>query len=157
MSVKPSRPLQARPRRVLRRRGFALLEMLFCLMIVTLAFDVAFRLIHLTLRTHDDTAKASHRMKMNEQWIELMRQDVWNARTRSTGDGTRLTLDGDRVAWRTEAGTLIRDAVTLPPQTWPIESQVLRWTETGGGLLSLSDGNSTIPFASGAPAQAGER
>lgn len=131
-------------------RGFTIFELMIALIIFTMAMNVGARLIHLTVRSFNETAEASRELKMQRQWLEMLRRDVWSAVTRSSTDGARLDLktgDGRSIVWRQENGQLIRDA-DRHPAAWPIGKRPIRWTIGTNGILNLSDGESIIPLAS---------
>lgn len=129
----------------IRTGGFALLEVLFCVMAVTLIVAASGRLFaHLT-RIYREAPASTDAIRSSRQWMDRLRTDVWNARDLRIEGGNALAADRpDRsIRWRTDGAWIVREEGELVSR-WPIQDAVV--FEVGDGFCSLRSGGVTIPL-----------
>lgn len=97
--------------RVRRRRGFTLTEMLCALILLTAFAVVGGRLFVATFHLSYNTAQSANAAASSETALNLLRSDVWEAKTIKSIDGqtVELTLGDGRVAtWSIKGDVLTR-------------------------------------------------
>ncbi len=105
----------------LRVRGFALIEMLFCIFAMSMIVVVCGRLFHQIGRVFREVPEAMNAIQSDQQWLAQLRADAWAAAEIRVDENGGLTLrDGDTsVRWSSSSGSLRRE-VAGRITGWPV-------------------------------------
>ena len=121
------------------RAAFALLEMLFTIVIAGVAAVIAARLFALTGQTYRRAAEATDALRAERQWLTAMRSDAWAATIVKADDSSTasFTLGGGAVTWKWDDATLTR-AIGTDVQRWPV-ARAMRWRLDGRSVAVIGD------------------
>jgi type II secretory pathway component PulJ len=136
------------------RRGLGLVEILLCIVLVSVVALLSARLLRTTQRLYRDAPAATATIRSQAQWLRQMRDDAWQARTIATQTPGRLVLSGDAKAirWQAEGGTLTRTEGD-DERRWPIEGPI-SWRRVDRTLTLVADAEVPLATPSLSPSEA---
>lgn len=127
-----------------KHRGFVLLEVLFMLVVGSLALIMVGRLFKTTARVHRDGTAATATLRSQQQWLGLMRADAWSATRIDTSDSATFALAEGPAQWAWADATLTR-TLGDDVRRWPLE-RAIRWGWDGRSLVVVG-GDAEVPLA----------
>ncbi len=92
------------------RRGFALLEILFCVMATAMMVIVGGRLMYQVGRVYREAPESMNEIQSSQQWLQMIRVDVWSANDITKGADGSLAIkrESRSVSWRAESNRISR-------------------------------------------------
>lgn len=120
------------------RRGIALLEMIFVILVAGTAAVVAARLFALTMRVSRESTEATNALRGQRQWLGMLRDDAWAAtEVTAVEPAATFALAGGSARWAWDGGTLTR-TLGEDIRRWPAARPV-RWRMDGRSLVVAGD------------------
>ena len=92
------------------RGGFALLEILFCVMATAMIVIVCGRLMYQVGRVYREAPESMNAIQSSHQWLQMIRTDVWSANDIAKEADGSLTIKRDErsVSWLVESKRITR-------------------------------------------------
>jgi prepilin-type N-terminal cleavage/methylation domain-containing protein len=131
-------------------RGFSLVELLFCLIILAVVSMLVGDMLVMLARNLKETRERDTMIARVDSAMDALRRDVWRAKAfRPQGEFLEIDLPGGTVVWNAGPGGLSRVEEGQPTRAW-VDMPRVRFPADGGG----APGTLTVAVESGTPGTA---
>jgi prepilin-type N-terminal cleavage/methylation domain-containing protein len=124
------------------RRGFTLVEILFAMILISVFFAVAERVMHSVMIGFEQLPKAQDAIAVNNSVLQTLRSDVWNASAieMKSDKSVLITNDSGSSTWSIDADDIVRAGAGDATRRWLGAGKTVRFEADPVGLkLSPKD------------------